>query len=314
MLWAFLVPRGGSSRAVVSEPVDAFGGPGRKVVADEISVARVKNVVTARLVGSSLVLWLLANLRVARWIRKLADKASVAFSREKRSNFPGVASARGAKSGGPAGADVGGAARQQVDLFAEVFGIEALREVGSQKVALLAFVATGNLLHFTNVGGESSVPSDFAVQPGVAGAVIAGLAQFAKLRHVLLQTDSRSPGSMIRVLAVHSIVAFVAGRVETGLALTTHLRCAHPELGHSIALVAFALIRRTKEVDTSARLAIWVESDPVGLEVVVVARGQRGLVASAIGFASRVSRVVLPAHAVAAAGPDTLKIIGITRR
>jgi len=260
------------------------------------------------------VLRLLADLRDARASQHamlLADKAGVAFSRLP--DLTGVASAAVAKFGGLAGADVGGAARQQVDLFAEVVGIEALREVGSKKVALLAFVATGNLLHFTNVGGERSVPSDFAVQPGVAGAVIAGLALFAKLRHVLRQADSRSPGSVIRVLAVHSIVAFVAGRVETGFALTTHLRSAHPELCHSIALVAFALIRRTKEVDTSARLAGWVEPDPVGLEVVVVARGQRGSVASAVGFASLISRVVSPAHA-AAVGPDTLKIIGITRR
>jgi len=222
---------GGGGRSVVSEPVDAGGAVGRKVVADHAPVARVENVGSARLVEASLGSWLLADLRGSARVHAvvLASQAFVAFSWAP--HLPSVVPAAFANLGGTPCANLRGPTREKMNCFAVIVLVEAHGLSGwiPKEVALLAGVASRDLLFFTNVGGERSVPGHFAVQSGVALSVVTRLANLTEFWHVLAKTDAGSRGSVVSILAVHSSVAFVAGRVEAGFAFSAHLRCARAE-------------------------------------------------------------------------------------
>lgn len=156
----------------------------------------------------------------------------------------GVASASVAKLGGFHGANVGGAGGEEVNFLAEVVLVVALREAGSEDVALLTGVSTlvlGDDVLLTHVGGERSVPSDVAVEASIASSVVAGLSELTKLGHVLLQADSRRPGSVVGDLAVHSGVALIANGIPAWIALSAHFWGSHANLGRfALAEIEFA--------------------------------------------------------------------------
>lgn len=302
---------GGGGRAVVSKPVDAGGAVGRKVVADHAPVARVENVGSARLVDASLMCWLFADLRGAARVHLmvLTSQSFVAFSGLPR--LPSVVPAAFANLGGLAGANLRGATREKMNCFADIVLVETLRLAGSEEVALLAGVAARDMFLFTHVGGKGAVPGNRAVKSGVALSVVTRLAFLAEFRHVLAQADSGSPGSVIRVLAVHSRVALVAGRVEAGFAFSAHLRCAHAE--SRVLGVAASFGRRSQVVDTGARLSLGEEPSPVCGEVVGVARRKWGPVAFPASLTSLWFRMAVLADAMSG-GPRRLQVVVVTRR
>lgn len=217
---------GSTRRAVVSEPVNASWAAGAKIVAHEASITRVENVGPARLVGASLLGGLVAGLSgsAREQVVGLADKARVALRRFP--HLPSVVAASLSESSRSLRTNVCSPTREEVDCFTVIVRVEAFREVGSERVALLASVAVVHLLLFADVGGERAVVGVLAVQPGVALTVVTRLAKLAKFGHVLAQADSRGPGSVICVLAVHSVITLVPRSVEAGLALTAHRRSA----------------------------------------------------------------------------------------
>jgi hypothetical protein len=115
------------------------------------------------------------------------------------------------------------------------------------------------------------VPGDFAVEALVAASVVAGLSELTKLGHVLAQAHSGRPGTVVRDLAVHSVVALVTGRVSARLALSAHFWCSHAELGRFLARA---------EVELTDALSLENSSDTpvVRGQVGVVARGGGGSV------------------------------------
>jgi len=195
----------------------------------------------------------------------LAVEASVALGGLPRKR---VGSASLAFLGGLAGTDVGGSRGEELDSFAVVVLIKALGEVGSQGVATLALVATRRLVPLAHVGGEGSVARHMAVEASITGSVVAGLSKFTKLGHVLRQADTGSPGSVIRVFAVHSIVTLVSRSVSAGLALAAHLRGTHSNPGSSRLRILSSI---SEEVLAGARLARGEKVLVVRLEVGPVA-------------------------------------------
>jgi len=99
-------------------------------------------------------------------------------------------------------ANLDSAAWKQINCFAVIVRAKALGLSRSKKIALLSSMAARSVRLHANVGGEASVPGDFAVQPGVATSGVARLAQLAELRHVGLLADTGRPRSMVCVLAV----------------------------------------------------------------------------------------------------------------
>lgn len=211
---------GGSCRSVVSKPVNASRAVVGKVVANEAVVACVESVHAAGLVVSSLVLGLLADLGLSARVHVvlLADEATVALG--GLPHLRGVVPASVAKFGGFLRANVGGAGGEKVNFLAEVVLVPAFRFVGSEEVALLAGVATFDSVLLAHVGAERSVPGDFTVKARIALSVVAGLSELTKLGHVLLEADSRRPGSVVGDLAVHSAVALVTRCVSARVART----------------------------------------------------------------------------------------------
>jgi len=122
---------GRGCRSVVSEPVDASRAAVVKVVANEAFVTGVESVEAARLVVSSLLLLLLANLGVSARVKLvlLADEAVLAFGGHV--NFVGIAPASVAEFGNSLRADVRGPGREKVNFLAEVVLVEALGGTGS---------------------------------------------------------------------------------------------------------------------------------------------------------------------------------------
>jgi len=85
------------------------------------------------------------------------------------------------------------------------------------------------------------VPGDFAVEALVAASEVTGLSELTKLGHVLAQANSGRVGTVVRDLAVHSVVALVTGCVSARLPLSAHFWCSHAELGRFLELFAHAL-------------------------------------------------------------------------
>jgi hypothetical protein len=123
------------------------------------------------------------------------------------------------------------------------------------------------------------VPGDFAVEALVAASVVAGLSELTKLGHVLAQAHSGRPGTVVRDLAVHSVVALVTGRVSARLALSAHFWCSHAELGRVLACAEVQFTR--------AGLSRWEKALVVRGQVAVVARRKWGLVTGAVLLTGR---------------------------
>lgn len=115
---------------------------------------------------------------------------------------------------------------------------------------------------------------------------------------------------MVCVLTVHSVVTFVAGRVETRLALSTHFGGALSKRGYSSRCPKTRLVgrrgSRAKEILTGTGFARWEKLHPVGLEVGVVAGRERGLVALSAGFTSLVFLAVLASALPVVPRPDEI--------